>query len=76
MGLNPPRRRKKQLPFHELVSLDAPVELNCAWSIDFMSDELYRGRQFRTLNVLDEGLRDALWVVIDTSIPSDRFVRT
>ena len=41
-----------------------------------MSDALYRGRRFRTLNVLDDGVREALRIVIDTSIPSGRVVRT
>jgi len=31
---------------------------------------------FRTLNILDEGVREALEIVIDTSIPSGRLVRT
>ena len=40
-----------------------------------MSDALYGGRRFRTLNILDEGVREALKIVIDTSIPSGRLVR-
>ena len=41
-----------------------------------MADTLYHGRRFRTLNVLDEGVREALTLVIDTSIPGARVVRT
>ena len=41
-----------------------------------MSDALYRGRRFRTLNILDEGVREAVAFVVDTSIPSGRVVRT
>ena len=33
------------------------------------------GRRFRTFNVLDEGVREALALVIDTSIPSGRVIR-
>ena len=44
--------------------------------MDFMADTLYHGRRFRTLNVLDEGVREALTLVIDTSIPGARVVRT
>ena len=40
-----------------------------------MSDALYYGRRFRTLNVLDDGVREALDIVIDTSIPSGRVAR-
>lgn len=44
--------------------------------MDFMSDTLYHGRRFRTLNILDQGLREVLDIVIDTSIPGGRVVRT
>lgn len=40
-----------------------------------MSDALYHGRRFRTLNILDEGVREALAIDIDTSLPSERVVR-
>src|SRR5262245_22077471 len=40
-----------------------------------MSDTLYHGRRFRTLNILDEGVREAMDIVIVTSIPSGRVVR-
>ena len=40
-----------------------------------MSDSLYQGRRFRTLNILDEGVREALAIEIDTSLPAQRVVR-
>ena len=49
---------------------------NAQWSMDFMSDTLYHDRRFRTLNILDEGVREALAIVVDTSIPGARVVRT
>lgn len=33
-----------------------------------MSDTVYGGRRFRTLNVLDEGVRKALTIEVDTSL--------
>jgi putative transposase len=48
---------------------------NQTWSLDFMSDALYCGRRFRTLNVLDEGVREGLGIEIDTSLPAERVVR-
>ena len=36
----------------------------------------YHGRRFRTLNVLDERVREVLDIVIDTSTPDARVVRT
>ena len=40
-----------------------------------MSDCLYHGRRFRTLNVLDEGCREGFAIEVDTSIPSARVIR-
>jgi putative transposase len=75
MNLNLPRRTKKRL-IRPMQPLDAPSMPNEIWSLDFMSDCLYRGRRFRTLNVLDEGVREALAIEIDTSLPAPRVVRT
>lgn len=75
MNLNLPRRTKKRL-VRPIQPLDAPGLPNEIWSIDFMSDCLYQGRRFRTFNVLDEGVREALAIEIDTSIPALRVIRT
>ncbi len=40
-----------------------------------MTDALYGGRKFRTLNVLDEGNREALTIDVAISIPSARVLR-
>jgi putative transposase len=37
--------------------LEVPEAPNAIWALDFMSDALYHGRRFRTLNVIDEGVR-------------------
>ena len=41
-----------------------------------MSDSLYQGQRSRTLNILDESVREALAIEIDTSLPAQRVVRT
>ena len=76
MGLNLARRTKKRLPRRDPQSIEVEARPNAVWGIDFMSDSLYSGRRFRTFNVLDEGVREALDIVIDTSIPAARVVRT
>lgn len=43
--------------------------------MDFMHDTLYHGKRFRTLNVLDEGVREALAIEVDTSLPAERVIR-
>jgi len=75
LGLNHKRRTKKRLPVRERQPLDTPSTPNAVWALDFMSDALYVGRRFRTLNVLDEGMREGLTIEIDTSLNADRVVR-
>ena len=76
MWLNQKRRTKKRLPEWTPSFLDIPAQLNHTWSFDFMSDSLYSGQRYRVLNILDEGVREALDIVIDTSITAQRVVRT
>jgi putative transposase len=75
MRLNLPRRARKRL-VRPPQPLDVPARPNEIWALDFMSDSLYQGRRFRTLNILDEGVREALAIEIDTSLPAERVVRT
>jgi putative transposase len=76
MKLNLPRRTKRRLPQRVQQPMVVEARANAEWSMDFMSDTLYHGRRFRTLNILDEGVREVLDIVIDTSIPGGRVVRT
>jgi putative transposase len=76
MRLNRKRRTKRRLPVREPVTLDVPAEVNGTWSFDFMSDTIYSGTRFRVLNIIDEGVREALDIVVDTSITAGRVVRT
>ncbi len=75
LKLNLPRRTKRRVPNRLRQPLGAPKALNQIWALDFMSDALYGGRKFRTLNVIDEGNREALAIEVATSIPSVRVVR-
>lgn len=75
MRLNLPRRTRKRLPVRERQSLAIPAQPNAVWSMDFMSDTLHHGRRFRVFNVLDEGVREALAIEIDTALPSGRIIR-
>ena len=75
LGLNLPRRTKRRIPARLRQPLEAPAVLNSTWALDFMTDTLYGGRQFRTLNVIDEGNREALAIEIAISIPSVRVIR-
>ena len=43
--------------------------------MDFMHDTLYHGKRFRSLNVFDEGVREALAIEVDSSLPAERVIR-
>jgi putative transposase len=72
LRLNRARRTKRRVPRRPRVPLVAPPTLNQTWALDFMRDTLYDGRVFRTLNVLDQGNREALAIEIGGSLPSRR----
>jgi len=76
MKLNQKRRTKRRLPERIPAPLDVPAQVNNSWAFDFMSDTLYSGLRYRVLNIIDEGVREALDIVVDTSITAGRVVRT
>ena len=75
MNLNLPRRAKRRLPARLRQPLVVPSESGRMWSMDFMHDTLYCGKRFRTLNIIDEGVREALAIEVDTSLPAERVIR-
>jgi putative transposase len=74
LKLNLPRRVKRRLQ-GQRVPLEITAEVNHSWSLDFMQDALYCGKRFRTLNVIDEGVRECLAIEVDTSLKAERVVR-
>lgn len=75
MKLNLQRKAKKRVVSRQRQALGAATALNCVWALDFMRDTMYDGRPFRTLNIIDEGNREALRIECGTSIPSARLLR-
>jgi len=75
LGLNLRRKPKKRLPARSAQVLAQPAQANQSWSLDFMSDSLSSGRAFRTLNILDDYNREALWIEVDTSLPAERVIQ-
>ena len=75
LSLHLKRKPKKRLPARVAQTLAVPQQRNQTWSLDFMSDSLSNGRTFRTLNVIDDFNREALWIEVDTSLPAERVVR-
>jgi putative transposase len=75
MKLNLPRRAKRRLPERIRQPLDVPAEPHRMWAMDFMHDTLFCGKRFRTLNIIDEGAREALAIEVDSSLSAERVVR-
>jgi putative transposase len=75
LALNLHRKPKQRLAARTALALGVPVRSNLTWSLDFMSDSLSNGRAIRTLNILDDYNREALWIEVDTSLPAERVVR-
>jgi len=75
LRLNLRVKPRKRLPQRIPQPLVQPEHANQSWSLDFMSDSLVSGRAFRTLNILDDYNREALWIEVDTSLPAERIIR-
>jgi putative transposase len=75
LGLNLHRKPKKRLAVRTALALAVPAQSDLTWSLDFMSDSLSNGRAIRTLNIIDDYNREALWIEVDTSLPAERVVR-
>ena len=75
LRLNLRRKGKKRLPTRTPEPLAVPTSANDCWSMDFMSDNLYSGKHFRTFNVIDDYNRELLAIEIDMSLPAQRIIR-
>lgn len=75
LGLNLRRKHKRRLPMRVKEPLTQPQRANEVWSLDFMSDSLYHGRRFRTLNIIDDYNREICWLEIAMSITAENVVR-
>ena len=74
MGLNLTRKRKRRLPVRSKQHLSISHQANEVWSMDFMSDALTTGVKFRTLNLIDDYNREAIWIEVGLSIGAKHMV--
>ena len=74
-GLQVRRRRRKHLTRAERVPLPAPSRPGERWSMDFTTDTLADGRNFRTLNIVDDFTRECVAIEVDRSLPGLRVTR-
>lgn len=74
-GLVVRRRRGRKRAIGTRVPMALPDGPNQRWSLDFVSDSLSWGRRFRVLCIVDDFTREALALVVDTSIGGQRMAR-
>ena len=63
--------RHKRIRTPRVPEKNAPSFLNECWSMDFVSDQLYNGKRFRTLTVLDLFSRECLDIYVDKAIKGE-----
>ena len=71
-GLMVRRRLRKRIAAGKRVPLPAPSRPNERWSLDFMSDQLADGREYRSLNIVDDFTRECRAIEVDTSLSGVR----
>ena len=73
-GLQLRRRKRKKVPREGREGTWCPIAANQRWSLDFTSDALRNGRQFRTANLKDECTRECPAIEVDFSLQGVRVV--
>jgi putative transposase len=74
-GLAVRRRRGRKRATGTRAPMALPQGPNQRWSLDFVADTLSWGRRFRILAIVDDFTREALALVVDTSIGGVRLAR-
>ena len=67
-GLSVRKRLRRRLPQREPLPITVPDLSNHRWSIDFVSDQLWTGRRFRPLCIVDDCTKECLAIYVDFSI--------
>jgi putative transposase len=69
------RRRFRRRIALARMPIPRPDGANSRWSLDFVHDQLARGRRFRVLTIIDDVTRACLAAVPDTALSGKRVVR-
>lgn len=71
-GLNLRQKSKrKKLSCPRVIEKVNASQLNQCWAMDFVSDQLFNGKRFRALTVLDVFSRECLAIYVDKSIKGE-----
>jgi len=75
LNLRRQRPRRRVAAMHREMR-PAVSSINEAWSMDFVSDELFNGRRIRSLTVVDNFTREALAITVDHALKGHDVVDT
>jgi len=68
------KKRKKRIS-HLRAAMGRPERVNQHWSMDFVSDNLYNGRRFRVLTIVDDLSKECPALEVDHSLTGKRVTR-
>ncbi|UYV14199.1 MAG: IS3 family transposase [Phycisphaera sp.] len=72
VGRHKPRRHRSSVTRPELTRA---THTNESWSMDFMSDQLFDGRRFRLLTIVDDFTRESLAIEVASGLRGDDVAR-
>jgi putative transposase len=75
-GLSLRRKRRRKRAVQPRVPLERPGQPNQRWSMDFVSDQLYWGRRFRCLAIVDDATKEAPVVQVGVSLTGEHITET
>ena len=64
--------RHKKISAHRAPLKKMPTSMNQCWAMDFVSDQLYNGKRFRALTVIDLYSRECLAIYANKGITGER----
>lgn len=65
------KSKRKKISAPRIVDKNAPTRLNECWAMDFVSDQLYNGKRFRVLTLIDTYSRECLATFVEKSIKGE-----
>lgn len=74
-GLSLRLRKRKRRPSVLRVKMPKAQRPGQRWSMDFVSDQLWQGRRFRALTIVDDYSRECPAIEVDTSLGGERVTR-
>ena len=72
MGRHKPRRHRSSVMRPERTKA---TRTNESWSMDFMTDQLFDGRRFRLLTIVDDFTRESLTIEVGQRLNGDDVAR-